>query len=229
MRKVVAVLLAILCIALGGVYYWLNKQEDKVAPVITFPDGAELIYQENGDTAILLEGVKAEDDVDGDVSNTLVVESVLPMQNGVQATVLYYAKDKSNNVAKATRVVEYRPMDGIAWMSEPETEAASEKGAEAESETSGTTEEITDLPESHPRIYLTTDKVTVKQGEDYNLLSYVKDITDDKDGPDWLYYQIHIAGMNNINGPGVYELVYTVIDREYNMSNEAKLILTVEP
>jgi hypothetical protein len=56
----------------------------------------------------------------------------------------------------------------------------------------------------------------------------VKEITDDQDGPDWLYYQIHIDGMNDINGPGVYELYYTVVDREYNQSNRAKLTLTIE-
>ena len=85
------------------------------------------------------------------------------------------------------------------------------------------------LPKDYPRIYLTTDKVTVKQGEDYNLLSYVKDITDDQDGPDWLYYQIHIDGMGDINGPGTYELYYTVVDRDYHTSNRAKLTFTIEP
>lgn len=228
MRKVVVALLAILCIALGGLFYWMNKQEDKAAPVITFPEGAELIYQEGADMDILLEGVAAVDDVDGNVSNTLVIESVIPMKDETKATVLYYAKDKSNNVAKANRIVEYRPEGGIAWM-DKELSEETETG-EQESESEGISETgDTSLPPENPRISLTADKVTVKQGEDYNLLSYVKDITDDKDGPDWLYYQIHIDGMHDINGPGTYELYYTVVDRDYNVSNRARLTLTVEP
>lgn len=227
MKKVVVALLIILCMGAGGLFYWMNKQDDTAPPTITFPEGAELIYQEGADTEMLLEGVQAVDDVDGDVSDTLVVESVIPMQNDTMATVLYYAKDSSNNVAKASRTVEYRAMDGIAWMDMD----VSETEEEASEEESDGTEEIDDkdLPAENPRIYLTTDAVTVKQGEDYNLLSYVKDITDDEDGPDWLYYQIHIDGMKDINGPGVYELFYTVVDRDYNVSNRAKLTLTVEP
>lgn len=224
MRKVLVALMAVACIALGGLFYWMQQQDDVNAPVISFPN-EEAIYVEGTDTAILLEGVTASDDVDGDVSDTLVIESVIPMQNGYQATVLYYAKDNANNVQKAERVINYRPADGILWMEETETEqeaSASEAETETETET-----EIT-VPEGHPIITLTTDAVTVKDGEEYNLLSYVKSITDDQDGPDWLYYQIHIDGMNDIAGPGVYELYYTVVDREYNESNRAKLTLTIE-
>lgn len=224
MKKLVVVLLLLLCVGAGGVNYWLDQNSDKTPPVIHIPDGAELIYQEGEDTDILLEGVTAVDEKDGDVSDTLVVESILPMQNESKATVLYYAKDKSNNVAQASRTVEYRPEGGIAWMVEPETEST-----EAESEDLEESDDMKNLPKDYPRIYLTTDKVTVKQGEDYNLLSYVKDITDDQDGPDWLYYQIHIDGMGDINGPGTYELYYTVIDRDYHTSNRAKLTLTIEP
>lgn len=225
MKKLVVVLLLLLCVGAGGVNYWLDQNRDNIPPVIKIPDGAELIYQEGEDTSILLEGVTAIDEKDGDVSDTLVVESVLPMQDESKATVLYYAKDRSNNVAQASRTVEYRPEGGIAWMTDLETEDAE---GESESEDLQETDEMKSLPKDYPRIYLTTDRVTVKQGEDYNLLSYVKDITDDEDGPDWLYYQIHIDGMNDINGPGTYELYYTVVDRDYHTSNRAQLTLTIE-
>lgn len=234
MKKIIAALLAVLCVMAGGLLYWINKQEDDVPPQIDFPTGAELIYQEGGDYDILYQGVTAMDDVDGDVSDTLVVESVLPMKDESKATVLYCAKDKSNNVAKATRIVEYRPEGGIAWMVGADL-LAEKEAAESEDQPQEETgdlgegyEDIKDLPADYPRIYLTTNKVTVKYGEEYNLLSYVKDITDDKDGPDWLYYQIHIAGMADINGPGTYELYYSVIDRDYNTSNKAKLTLVIE-
>lgn len=226
MKKLIVVLLLMLCAGAAGVNYWLDQNRDSTPPVITIPDGAELIYQEGEDTDVLLEGVTAIDEKDGDVSDTLVIESILPMQNESKATVLYYAKDKSNNVAQASRTVEYRPEGGIAWMTEPAEEDSEQ---ESESEELAETDDMKNLPKDYPRIYLTTDKVTVKNGEDYNLLSYVKDITDDEDGPDWLYYQIHIDGMHDINGPGTYELYYTVVDRQYHTSNRAKLTLTIEP
>lgn len=228
MKKAVVVLLLLLCGAAAGVNYWLDQQQDTIPPAITIPDGPELIYQEGEDTDILLQDVYAMDDKDGDVSDTLVVESVLPMQNESKATVLYYAKDKSNNVAQASRTVEYRPKGGIAWMPEIETETETDSD-ETEREAPAESDDMKDLPAYCPRIYLMTDKVTVRQGEDYNLLSYVKEITDDEDGPDWLYYQIHIDGMWDINGPGTYELYYTVVDRQYNTSNRAKLTFTIEP
>lgn len=220
MRKVLVALMAVACIALGGLFYWMQQQDDTEAPVIYFPD-AEVVYVEGTDTSVLLEGVTAVDDVDGDVSDTLVVESVIPMQNQYQATALYYAKDKANNVRKAERIISYRPAEGIVWLEETETETETEI-AETEEET-----EIS-VPEGHPRITLTTDAVTVREGEEYNLLSYVKDITDDQDGSDWLYAQIHIDGMYDIAGPGVYELYYSVVDRDNNESNRAKLTLTIE-
>lgn len=226
MRKVLVALMAVACIALGGVFYWMQQQDDTTAPVIHFPD-EEAMYVEGTDTSILLEGVTAMDDVDGDVSDTLVIESVIPMQNQYQATVLYYAKDNANNVQKAERIVNYRPENGILWMDETEAEQTM-AGDSLESEAEKEEESAAAVPEGHPRITLTADAVTIRDGEEYNLLSYVKDITDDKDGPDWLYYQIHIDGMRDIAGPGVYELYYSVVDRDYNESNRAKLTLTIE-
>lgn len=222
MRKILVALLIIGCMILGGYFYWISRNDDSAAPVITFPD-APVLYHEDDDRSMLLEGVKAIDEVDGDVSDTLVVESVIPMKNQTEATVIYYAKDKSNNVARRERSIEYLPAEGIMWMTEAETEPEPETETETETE-----EAFEALPDGAPRIWLTTKAVTVKYGEDYNLLSYVKDIKDDVDGPDWLYGQIHIQGMYDINGPGVYELYYTVVDREGNMSNAAKLVLTIE-
>lgn len=222
MKKGILALLMIGCIAAGGLYYWMGTKEDKVPPVISFSDEL-VLYREGEDMEMLLQGVTAEDEVDGDVTDSVVVESVLPMKSQTSATVIYYAKDKSNNISQASRRVEYRPADGADWLDyEPETEGMTE---EAETETDA---ELANLPPENPRIYLTTDSYTVKAGADYSLLSFVKEITDDEDGPDWLYRQIHIAGMYEINGPGTYELFYTVVDRDDHMSNRAKLTLTIE-
>lgn len=223
MKRVILALLILGCIGAGSLYYWMGMKEDKVPPVISFSDEL-VLYREGEDTDQLLQGVTAEDEVDGNVTDTVVVESVLPMKSQTAATVIYYAKDRSNNIVQASRRVEYRPADGADWLDyEPETQLQAQT-----EETEAVDAEIEKLPPENPRIYLTTDHYTVKAGEDYSLLSFVKDITDDEDGPDWLYYQIHIAGMHDINGPGTYELYYSVVDRDDNMSNKAKLTLTIE-
>lgn len=218
MKKILIAILPICCMILGGVFFWINKQDDKVAPVISFPEES-VLYEEGSDTALLLEGVTAIDDVDGDVSDTLLVESIIPMQDETTATVLYYAKDTNNNVGQATRRINYMPEGGVLWLLETEMETD-----ETETESEIQTEY---LPPECPRITLTTDTVTVSDGESYDLLSYVKSITDDVDGDDWLYAQIHIEGMQDISGPGVYELFYSVVDRDGNFSNYAKLTFTV--
>lgn len=219
MKKIITVLLAILCVLLGTAFYWLKTQDDVNGPVISFPE-EPVLYEAGADTAFLLEGVTAIDEEDGDVSDTLVVDSVIPMQNETTATILYYARDKSNNVSRASRVVDYMPEGGVLWLLETE---------ETEPETEAVTEEETEyLPPECPRITLITDQDTVSYVDTSILLAYVKNITDDVDGPDWLYTQIHIDGMHDISGPGVYELYYSVVDRDGNFSNRAKLMLTVQ-
>ncbi len=226
MKKVILALLILGCIGAGGLYYWMGTQEDRTAPVISFSDEL-ILYREGEEQKLLLKGVTAQDDTDGDVSDTLMVQSVLPMKNQTSATVIYCAKDRSNNIGTASRQIEYRAADGADWL-DYELETETQASAETEKEKETENEEAASLAPGNPRIYLTTDQYTVKPGETYSLLSFVKDIRDDQDGPDWLYHQIHIAGMHDINGPGTYELYYSVVDRENNMSNRAKLTLTIE-
>lgn len=216
------VLFSAVCVLLGGLVFWLRMQEDTDPPVIQFPEGT-LLYEEGSDRSSLLEGVRAADEVDGDVSDTLFVESVIPLQDGKRAKVIYYAKDHNNNVAKVDRVVDYMPAEETEAETETEAELQTESETESESETETETEE----PGENPRIWLTSDRATVSRSRGYSLFSFVKDIRDDKDEEDWLWSQIHIAGKNDITGPGVYELIYSVVDREGNPSNDAKLILTV--
>lgn len=110
MKRVILALLILGCIGAGSLYYWMGTKEDKVPPVISFSDEL-VLYREGEDTDQLLQGVTAEDEVDGNVTDTVVVESVLPMKSQTAATVIYYAKDRSNNIVQASRRVEYRPAD----------------------------------------------------------------------------------------------------------------------
>lgn len=254
MRKIVAGVLLTLCVLLGGIFYWMQSNTDSVPPVIAISE-EEIVYEEGQDKTVLLKGVTATDDMNGDVSDTLMVDSVIPTEDNLTATVVYYAKDRSNNVAKATRIVAYRPADhSMDWLNETESETTSskkkkkektnteteadqgneassaEEGAQAsEGETSGAGAENEKTSAGSPKIDLTVQKVTIQVGASFNPLEYVRDIEDDKDTRDHLFGQIHIdSNTVNTSVPGEYEVVYSVTDSDNNLSNRPVLRVIVE-
>lgn len=93
----------ILDIVLLGTAIYLEIQQDKTAPVISFPE-EELIWSEAVSEEKLLEGVTALDNVDGDVTDSLLIEKVFETVDG-KVVVMYAALDHSNNVTKTSRVL----------------------------------------------------------------------------------------------------------------------------
>ncbi len=83
----------------------LLVRRDSEGPQIMIPSG--MSYTDGQDLSILLDGVTAMDAKDGDVSDTLVVESLIVLDGGDRAKVTYIAKDKSNNVTAANNIVSY--------------------------------------------------------------------------------------------------------------------------
>lgn len=108
MKKGLIAAAIIVCIGItaGTVYLVLNR--DKTAPEIKVPADNTLTYVAGQDKKLLLEGITAVDDKDGDVSDTLMVESVKPTSDGTQAEVTYTAMDNSRNVAKKKIMVSYQ-------------------------------------------------------------------------------------------------------------------------
>lgn len=99
-------LLAVVCAAGAAASAFLFLSKDRQGPVINVPE-TQITYQEGGDTETLLAGVTAKDDIDGDVSDSLIVEGIYPTTDDSQAKIVYAAIDKSNNVTKAERMVDY--------------------------------------------------------------------------------------------------------------------------
>lgn len=90
----------------AGAFLYLNL--DRTAPAISFADeDRKLVYTENMKEEELLEGVSAVDDVDGDVTDSVLIEKISEMADG-NVIVTYAALDSSNNVAKKTRIYEKR-------------------------------------------------------------------------------------------------------------------------
>lgn len=97
----------VLCIAAFAAYImWNRTQTDNTPPQITM-DAQEIQISVVEPTKNLLEGVTAQDDRDGDVTDSLVVESIYGMTDDNRVTVTYSAFDSANNVTKAQRTVYY--------------------------------------------------------------------------------------------------------------------------
>lgn len=152
-KKIWICLLSLLCIVGAALAAHLYMQKDREGPVITVPEDA-ILYQEGEDTAQLLKGVTAKDAVDGDVSDSLIVEGTYPSTDDTTAKIVYAAIDESNNVTKAERMVDYAPAKKETAAEETESESETEqlstvserkKDTETESEESESETEEVDL------------------------------------------------------------------------------------
>lgn len=240
MKKKIAVIMGLFAVALTGGVILLSLEDDKEGPDITYEK--DLVYTGAEDTSYLLEGVKAADTKDGDVTDSLRVEKVQVNEEENKVVVVYIAKDSSNNVTKVSVTI---PSNEIKTQTEKESDAqVLETFAQTTPEVtpeptpeptpevlSGEAEneaKIAALPQGCPALYLEQYEEKLVAGSDFNVLSYVKEITDDVDDRSWLFQHIQVSGEVNTYVPGVYQLVYYVIDSNGNQSNEALLTVTVE-
>ncbi|WP_455542992.1 immunoglobulin-like domain-containing protein [Intestinibacter sp.] len=173
--------------------------KDTEGPVIKY-DKKAITYKKGDDEKILIDGVTATDVKDKDVTDTIIIDSIIPSNDGKKAIVVYAAKDKSNNITKVQRVVSY-------------------KGSDKDSD------EDTIL-DGKPVIKLKQEKVTISKGSSFQPLNYVEKIVDDKDED--LSRSISIDGYYDVNTSGVYQLYYYVVDSDKNISDSKLLVLTVE-
>lgn len=109
MKKLKLASLVIFCVSLAAsLIFWFTqiRKGDRIGPVITM-DQPELTVGLNATDEDFLQGVKAVDKNDGDVSDSLVVESVSNFLSGGRRLVVYAAVDRHNNVSRANRIVKY--------------------------------------------------------------------------------------------------------------------------
>ncbi len=252
MKKGILAAMLILCILLGAGVAVIYITGDRQGPKITIPD-ADVTYVEGTDTDALLEGVQAVDQKDGDVTDSLVIEYILPDVNKTKASVVYAARDKQNNVTKKSRIIEYQANGAAAAEAyaedqenlQTETPAGETNGEGNPEETVDSSTEITApasssdgeaaneaaiaaLPAGSPRFYLTEYELTIPVGSTFYALSYVKEIQDDKDTKEKLYRNIQIEGEVHSSTAGTYEVRYHVVDSDGNNSNTAVLKVTVQ-
>ena len=247
MKKGLVAMLFLACAALlaGNVVVYIG--EDRNGPEISVPQ-EEITYVAGTDTSALLNGVTAQDDRDGDVTDTVTIESIIPNADQTGASVVYVAKDSKNNVTKETRTIVYSTDANQAAAQAAAEQAAADQAAQdqaaaeqaAQGDAAGESAQTTDdgaaqneaaiaaLSAESPRFYLTQYSVELERGAELNELSYVQDISDDEDSRDELYQGIRISGEVDTNTPGEYTLEYHVVDSDGNNSNVAQLRVTVK-
>lgn len=256
MKKGLTIFMVILCIALAGVFIWNRVTSDREAPVIKIQE-KDVVYEEGMDKSELLEGVTAEDNIDGDVTNTLVVESIYPSKDGKTVSILYAAKDSNNNVGKAKRILNAGSADSVDAGHKTSGEVPAEQSEEDKPEQTPLPEaadpaadngnqtdeqqpvdptavpedqqaEINALQPQQPKFYLKEYQTAIGVGGTLDKLAFVKDIVDDTDTFSDLSRRIQIEDNIDVNTPGTYEVKYFVIDTQGNTSNIARLSVTVQ-
>lgn len=105
------IILHILAVAVAVASFFLFRAyirftTDSKPPVFSVDDGI-LELSVSDPEAALLQGVSARDNRDGDVTHTILVESVTAINDDHIATVTYAAFDRSGNISKANRKVHY--------------------------------------------------------------------------------------------------------------------------
>lgn len=101
--RITGIIFATVNVILIAVCVVLYLRTDRTAPEIEFY-ASEAVYVEGRETAGLLDGVRAYDKVDGDITERVVIEKITTDRESGSAVVYYAVSDYAGNVAKASRV-----------------------------------------------------------------------------------------------------------------------------
>ena len=124
MRGRIIAILGISTLVLMGASGFVYATQDHTAPVIQVPSET-LLYTEGENENVLLKGVTAADDQDGDLSSQVRIYDVSVLDNGKQAIVTYAVYDSHNNLGKESRLIDYKALvKPVEEEKTPEEEAA---------------------------------------------------------------------------------------------------------
>lgn len=225
-QRVITLGLAGGCIVLMIIAFIVNAGRDDEAPEITVEKG-EVTYTEGDSYEALLDGVSAEDDSDGDLSDKAFVDKIV--QTGENSAVVYYGvMDSHNNVGTAKKKIAYRTSESDeAGVEEEQTDQADPAGENPASQDIVPQETL--QPDGvRPVMALVADTMTIGVGGEFDLIGVVRDIVDDKDDRDTLYQRISAEGAYDVNTPGSYDIRYYVIDTDGNTSDPHVFTLVVQ-
>ncbi len=224
--------------------------KDRSAPVISLEGKNTLTYTEGDSYEELLKGMKAEDNKDGDVTESLRVSNIYVTSKD-RAMVVYVAKDEANNIGKLKREVRYQeaipetealgngeeaPGEDTVTESNSKgtdqtaTETTTQKPAETEAQTQDTqntqdTQGQDTEEQNGPRIIMLQNEATLKVGETFNIYRYIERAIDEN-GND-ISRSMHMDGTYDMTKAGIYELKLYVINGAGVRSQSETFTLTV--
>lgn len=226
-QRVVTGLLTAGCIALAGAGYMTYKNQDRTAPEIKVDQSKKIAYTEGEDYGKLLEGVTAQDEKDGDLTNEVFVEKVVPVSKK-KAVVYYGVTDKAKNVGTARREVTYQTAEDSDAAEETAQDAAAADEQSIDEQSIDQQSAALQPNGTRPAMKLAEETKTIARGTSFNALNEVTDAVDDKDDRDTLFRGLHIDGNYNVNQAGTYTLQYYVQDSDGNTSDPITFTLTVQ-
>lgn len=222
------ILMFVLCIILGILVFcnWLNR--DNIPPQISF-ENETLFLTDNEisevlkkDYSCLMDGVRATDNKDEDISDYVIVYSA-NIYNNSYAIINYRVLDRSGNIAVNSR---------LAYLKSPEeiynALLTSATNAAADAVTEWVEEDVVNNENTDEMPILEMEKiVNLEIGESFDPLDYLLVLKDDKDSFESLWENCYMEGTYDLNTAGIYPLRFFVTDSDGNESNTAVLILTV--
>lgn len=113
-RNLTMIIVLAVCLVLFVAFWMFNRLRlDTTPPKITIAESEQIPEISVRDPqSVLLQGVTARDDRDGDVTASVIVERLANINDSHEVTVTYAAFDSSGNVAKASRTVRYTDYEG---------------------------------------------------------------------------------------------------------------------
>lgn len=217
---------------------------DRTAPKISLEGKNTLTYTEGDSYDVLLENMTAEDNRDGDVTESLRVSNLYVTDEN-KAVVTYVAKDEANNISKLKREVRYKAKEKPVAVEEAEEEPE-EETVQLEAETTHTREETvqgtnpqaqqteangadaaqTQENQGVPKVTMIQNAATLKVGETFNVLRYVESAVDGAGNS--LTRSLHVDGTYDMETAGEYQLQIYAIDGAGVRSAVETFTLTVE-
>lgn len=113
-RNMTMIIVLAVCLVLFVAFWlWGRLRTDTTPPKITIAESEQIpAISVRDPQSVLLQGVSAQDDRDGDVTASVIIERLANVNDNHEVTVTYAAFDSSGNVAKASRTVRYTDYEG---------------------------------------------------------------------------------------------------------------------
>ena len=103
---IVLILLILSAAVFAGYRVYESVNIDDTVPTLNIPEGELTVSVKDGEE-MLLNGVTAQDEKDGDLTDRIMIDSMSELLDGNRREVTYAVSDADNHVVKAARYIQY--------------------------------------------------------------------------------------------------------------------------